>query len=167
MIVANPTGTPKPHTGSTGTTETSTPQGAASTFDKAKETAANVAEKARDAASGALDKAKETASSAYQSAGQTLSDLGHRAESATASLGSSMRNLAGSIRESAPHQGMMGTASSSVADTLESGGRYLQEEGLQGMAEDLTALIRRNPLPAILIGVGFGFLLGRLTSTRS
>jgi uncharacterized membrane-anchored protein YhcB (DUF1043 family) len=31
------------------------------------------------------------------------------------------------------------------------------------MAEDLTSLIRRNPIPAMLVGVGLGFLLARMT----
>jgi len=164
--VANTANTAKTNPGSTGHTGSdvrSAPE-SAGTLEKAKDAAANVAEKARDAASGAVDKAKEAAASAYQGAGQTLSDLGHRAESATTSLGGSMRSLAGNLRESTPHQGMLGTASSTVADTLDKSGRYLQEEGLSGMAKDLTTLVRRNPLPAILIGVGFGFLLGRTTS---
>jgi hypothetical protein len=77
-----------------------------------------------------------------------------------------MQSLAGTLREKMPHEGMMGTAGSAVADTLERGGRYLQEEGLSGMAEDLTALIRRNPIPAMLIAFGVGFLIARST-TRS
>jgi hypothetical protein len=172
MIVANPANTPRssgPHSSQqssqgTGGTFEKAKDAASGAAEKAREAASNVAERAKDVAAGATEKAKEAASSAYQSAGQALSDIGHRAESATASLGSSMRSLAGNIRENAPHQGMLGTASSTVAESLESGGRYLQEEGLQGMGEDLTALIRRNPIPAILIGVGIGFLLGRTTS---
>jgi hypothetical protein len=50
-----------------------------------------------------------------------------------------------------------------VASALDSSGRYLEEQGLSGMAEDVTNLIRRNPIPAMLIGVGLGFLLARLT----
>ena len=49
------------------------------------------------------------------------------------------------LRESLPHEGMMGTASSALADTLDRSGRYLEEEGLRGMADDLTNLIRRFP----------------------
>jgi ElaB/YqjD/DUF883 family membrane-anchored ribosome-binding protein len=30
------------------------------------------------------------------------------------------------------------------------------------MAEDITEMIRRNPIPAMLVGVGIGFLLGKL-----
>jgi hypothetical protein len=58
-------------------------------------------------------------------------------------------------------QGVLGGAANSVADTLDSAGRYLEEEGLSGISEDMSAMIRRNPIPALLIGVGIGFLLGR------
>jgi hypothetical protein len=78
-----------------------------------------------------------------------------------------MKSLAGSIREHAPQEGMLAQASTSVADSLESGSRYLQEEGLSGMADDVTGLIRKNPIPAVLIGVGIGFMLARATSSRS
>jgi hypothetical protein len=60
-----------------------------------------------------------------------------------------------------------GEASAVVADTLESTGRYLQEEGLKGMAEELTILIRRNPVPALLAAFGAGFLIARATTPRS
>jgi hypothetical protein len=56
---------------------------------------------------------------------------------------------------------MMGTAASRVADTLETGGRYLQEHGLSGIGDDFSNLIRRNPIPAVLVGIGVGFLLAR------
>ena len=49
----------------------------------------------------------------------------------------------------------------------ENTGRYLQEEGLKGIAEDVTNLIRRNPIPALLAGVGVGFLIGRITTRGS
>ena len=73
-------------------------------------------------------------------------------------------HLAGTVREKLPHEGMVGTASGYVADALESGGRYLQQEGFSGMADDLTNLIRRNPIPALLFGIGLGYLLARSTS---
>jgi ElaB/YqjD/DUF883 family membrane-anchored ribosome-binding protein len=78
-----------------------------------------------------------------------------------------MQSLAHTIRENAPREGMIGRASSSVAQGLESGGKYLKEEGVSGMVDDLTEVVRRNPLPAVLIGIGVGFLLARLTSNRS
>src|SRR5262249_20461890 len=104
--------------------------------------ASNVAEKARD----------------------TASAIGSKAEDATHAVGSGMQSLAGTLREKAPQGGVMGGVASSVAGSLESGGRYLQQEGLQGMADDLPNFIRRNPIPALLVGVGLGFMLARLTS---
>jgi hypothetical protein len=101
------------------------------------------------------------ASSATQTASDMASNVGHRVEDATSTVGSGMRNLAGTLRENLPHEGMMGSASSAVADTLERGGRYLEEEGLSGLGEDLTSLIRRNPIPALLVGIGVGFLIAR------
>jgi len=61
----------------------------------------------------------------------------------------------------------MGQATETVANTIERGGQYLQQEGLSGMADDLTTMIKRNPIPALLLGVGIGFILARLTSSRS
>jgi ElaB/YqjD/DUF883 family membrane-anchored ribosome-binding protein len=107
------------------------------------------------------DKAKDVASSAAQTARDVAHTAGQKAESAVEKVGSGMESLAGTIREHAPDSGMLGTASEKVARGLERGGRYLQEEGLSGMGEDLTNLIRRNPIPALLIGLGLGFLLGR------
>jgi len=56
---------------------------------------------------------------------------------------------------------VLGTPAQAVAAGLEKGGRYLEQEGLSGMMDDVTDLIRRNPVPALLIGMGIGFLVGR------
>jgi ElaB/YqjD/DUF883 family membrane-anchored ribosome-binding protein len=140
--------------------------------EKARETAGSMTEKAKDMASSAThsagemasnvaQKARDTASTVGQSASDMASNVGHRAEEATSSVGGSMRSLAGQLRENLPHEGMLGSASSAVADTLDRSGRYLQEEGLQGIASDVTHLIRRNPIPAVLIALGIGFLVAR------
>jgi len=87
--------------------------------------------------------------------------VGEKADAAASAVGEGMASLAHSLREKAPHTGMLGTASSRVASGLESGGRYLQQEGFQGMMNDLTHLIRSNPIPALLVGIGVGFLLAQ------
>jgi hypothetical protein len=48
-----------------------------------------------------------------------------------------------------------------VADTLEHAGSYLEERNLDGMLEDITGVIRRYPLQALLAGIAIGFLLAR------
>ena len=124
--------------------------------------ASQAGDKAKQAASTAVDKAQEMLSSATQKASEMASTAGRRAEEATAALGERVQSMAGTLRERGPQEGMLGSATGAVADRLDSAGRYIQEEGLVGMAEDVTELIRRNPIPAMLVGVGIGFLLGKL-----
>jgi hypothetical protein len=112
---------------------------------------------------GLMDKAKQAASSVADKARDVASGLGQKAEGATEAVGSGMQSLAGTIRDRGPQGGILGGAATGVASALESSGRYLEEQGLSGMAEDVTNLIRRNPIPAMLVGIGLGFLLARLT----
>jgi ElaB/YqjD/DUF883 family membrane-anchored ribosome-binding protein len=130
-----------------------------------RDQATQAADKAQQSASGALDKAKEAAvhtgeaiSCAAQAAGDVVAK---KAEDATAAVGRGMETLGEKVREKGPHDGMLGTASEKVADALERGGRYVEEKNLSGMADDLGEVIKKNPIPALLIGVGVGFLLGR------
>ncbi|HTK73942.1 MAG TPA: hypothetical protein VL371_01725 [Gemmataceae bacterium] len=124
--------------------------------DRAKDAAANVTDKAREVASSVMERAKDTAS-----------NLGKKAESGLESVGSGLTSAAGTIRENLPEEGMLHNVGTRVAEGLETGGRYIREEGFSGMADDLTDLIRRNPIPALLVGVGVGFLLARATTSRS
>jgi hypothetical protein len=39
----------------------------------------------------------------------------------------------------------------------------LQHEGLQGIVDDLSAFVRRYPLQSVLVGIGVGFCLARMT----
>jgi len=116
-----------------------------------RETAESFGEKAESAASTATEKAKGAASYVSDKAGQ-----------ATEAVGCGMESLGGAIREHTPHSGMLGNASECVASKLESAGQYLEQEGLQGLGQDVTNLIRRNPIPALLVGVGLGFLMARM-----
>ena len=111
---------------------------------RAEQAAHAAAQKGREMAGYVSDKAKATATSATNTVGEGLKSLGD------------------TVREKAP----AGTATTAVADSLEHTGRYLQEEGLSGAANDLTDLIRRNPIPALLVGIGFGFLIAQATSTK-
>ena len=58
---------------------------------------------------------------------------------------------------------MTGQAASAVAQGLEGAGSYLQQHGFGDMADDLGDVIRRFPIPAVLIGIGVGFLLAKAT----
>ena len=156
-----------------------------SVHDKSKDLGASVSHaasdvknKAADLGSAAMGQAKDTASNlagqardAVSSAGNRLHDAanyaGQRAEDATSSVGGSMKSLASQVRQNAPHEGMLGSAAGAAASALDRTGQYIQDQGLSGMAEDVTGMIRRNPIPALLIGVAVGFLIARATSSRS
>jgi hypothetical protein len=127
----------------------------------------NMADHAKDLAADAAAKAKEVGSTVAQKVGDASSYIGKKADDATSAVGSGMKSVAGAIRDKTPDNGMIGAAGSAVASTLEQGGRYLEEQGLSGVGNDLTNLIRRNPLPAVLIGIGVGYLVARALSPRS
>jgi hypothetical protein len=134
-------------------------QPSSSTKQEAKEAAGEVKQAAHDVA----DQAKSTASAVMDKAKDVASTVGHKAEDATHAVGSGMQSLGSSLREHGPQSGVLRSATSAVAGSLESGGRYLQEEGLRGMGRDLTNLIRHNPITSLLVGVGIGYMLARIT----
>lgn len=134
--------------------------------EKAKDTAHSAIDKTREAVNTGMEKAREMAGTAYdrtKDAAQAGWDKARdTAENSSSTVGGGMESLAGTVRDYAPG-GMLGSAASTVADSLEQGGRYLREEGFSGMADDLTKTIRRNPIPSVLVAAAFGFLLARAT----
>lgn len=85
------------------------------------------------------------------------SRLGQFAESAAHSaqdVASEVQRRAGEVSSTA--QKMATTAASAVADTVSRAGTYMPE-----FSSGLAGVIRRYPLPALLVGMGLGFLLGR------
>jgi uncharacterized protein YjbJ (UPF0337 family) len=85
------------------------------------------------------------------------------AKQATSAVGEQLGSLAGTIRDMAPCEGTAGRGATAVVDTLGAAGSYLQEKNLEHMARDVSDLIRRFPLPSLLIGLGIGYLLARST----
>jgi hypothetical protein len=105
------------------------------------------------------DKAKLTATSTMDRANDVRSNAAHKAmdlcryaagivDSATAKIGNGIESMGGTLRDKGPHKGTMGAATSRVANALERGGRYLQEERLSGITDDLTELVRRKLIVA-------------------
>ncbi len=124
-------------------------QAAGDLKEKAQEAASNLGQKAQDVASNVRDKAQNFASSASGKAEDALSNVGEK-----------MSSFAGTLRERAPREGMIGQAAGAVADQLETGGRYLSQHDFSDMADDVSSLIRQNPIPSLLVGFGVGFMLG-------
>jgi hypothetical protein len=135
--------------------------------EKAKDAAAGVVDKTKDLAGNVADRARNVAGNVADKTRETASALGHKAEDATRAVGQGMEALADSVRHNLPQGGAIGSAATSVASGLENSGRYIEQQGLQGIGEDLLNLARRNPISALFLGVGLGYILARVTSPRS
>jgi len=133
---------------------------------KAQDTASNVAQKAQDTASNVAHKAQDAASNLGHKAQDAASTAVERTDDALSTVGEKMTHWAGNLREGAPHEGMIGSAASTVANRLEAGGHYLQEHGVEDMTEELGRVIRRYPMQSVLVGLGVGCLLGLAFSRR-
>jgi ElaB/YqjD/DUF883 family membrane-anchored ribosome-binding protein len=145
---------------------------ASQAVDKSREAASHAGEAVSAAASAVGQAVSQKAGDVAQAVGQKASEVSHavgqKAEDATSAVGHGMQNLAGQVRDNLPHEGMLGSASRGVADAMDTAGHYVEDKNLSGMMDDVTGLIKRNPIPALLIGLGVGFLLGRvLSSSRS
>lgn len=115
-----------------------------------------------ESAAGLKGRAEHVAHAAAQKGRDVAGYVSNKAEDATNSVAAGLKSLGETVRDKVPES----AATNAVADTLEHTGQYLQEEGITGAAHDLTALIRRNPIPAMLIGIGFGFLIAQATSSK-
>ena len=91
--------------------------------------------------------------------------VGDKAEQATHAVGAGMEKLGSAIQPQGG-EGVLGGAREAVGSKLEGAGQYLEQQGLKGIGSDLTNLIRQNPVPALLIGAGIGFLLAKLSARR-
>jgi len=122
---------------------------------------------AKEQAGQAYDKVKEAAGHAGEAVSSAASAAGQTVDNAAGAVGSGIHQLADKVRDNAPREGVLGTASKTVADGLEGAGKYLEEKQLSGMMDDVGGLIKRNPVPAVLLALGIGFLVGRALSSRS
>jgi hypothetical protein len=115
-----------------------------------------------DTASAVMGKAKEAMSSVVHTVGDAGTAVVDKANEATTAVGVGMKTLAGTIRDHMPTEGVLGAAPASVARSLESGGRYLESEGLGGITNEVANVVRRHPIPSLLVGIGLGVFLARL-----
>jgi len=129
--------------------------------DKAKDAASSVADKARDTAHNVADAARDAATHAGQAIRDTASTVGRKAEDWTSTAGHKVESLGDTVRHQGPNSGMLGKATEGLAEGLESVGGYMSDKNLSGMMGDVTDLIKRNPIPALLVGLGIGYLLGK------
>jgi len=135
--------------GSTGTVENAA--------DKARDMARNAVESARDAATGVADRAKDVAGTVANSARDMAGTVADRAKDAAGTA----RDWASGAVDAVKQSDVVNKAEEYAAEAWESGSRYFHEHNFKDMADDVAGVIRRNPIPALLVGVGLGFILAR------
>jgi len=129
--------------------------------DHAKSEANTAAAKASDALGHAGQAVTSAATAVGQKVGDAASAVGQRVDDAAGTVGKGAQSLADTVRKQGPQEGMLGQATKTVASGLEQAGRYVEDKHLTGMADDIGSMIKSHPIPAVLIGLGVGFLLGR------
>ena len=117
--------------------------------------------KARDAAACMGEMAGHAASAVGAMASQAACDVGMKADELAASAGFGIQGMGDRLSKNAPHGGVLESASQMVAQSVKDGGQYLEEAKFSGLTEDVAQLVRRNPIPAILIAIGLGWFVGR------
>jgi hypothetical protein len=125
------------------------------------------AENVKNVAGNFADVAKAAACNMSKEGQQAASYVGQKAGEATSVVGDRLRAAGDAIRQNVPQEGSLGQASNAVASTLENTGDYIKREGLEGMFNDVTCMIKKNPIQSLFVGIGLGFLMARATSNRS
>ena len=134
------------------------------------QTASTAAEGIQSGASYVADRAQEAVDTVSDYTSRGMRDAGEyidrKSSEATSAVASGFRSASGALRDHLPQEGPIGQASAAVAKRLEDAGEYLETEGLRGIEDDISELIRRNPITSLLIGVGLGYLVARSLSQR-
>ena len=120
---------------------------------------ATLATNAKEEWNQATNKAREVAASVGEMASQAACDVGKRADDLTVSAGIGIQEFGERLSKNAPHAGVLGSASQAVARSVKDGGEYLEGAKFTGLTEDVEMLIRRNPIPSVLIAIGLGWFV--------
>ena len=115
--------------------------------------------KAREAAASVGEMASQAGCAVGAMASQAACDVGRKADDLTVSAGIGIQGLGDRLSKNAPHTGMLGSASQAVDRSVKDGGEYLEGAKFSGMTEDVEMLIRRNPIPSVLIAIGLGWFV--------
>jgi gas vesicle protein len=126
----------------------------------ADEIADDARAKADDMVDTAKDKVDDMTGTVREKASEVGTQASDKINDAMTSTGQQISNLAQTVRERSP-EGQVGEVANATADALDRGGRYLQEQDLDGVRSDLEKIIRRYPIQSLLVGAGLSFVLAR------
>jgi hypothetical protein len=149
--------------GQAASTAADTAQQAASTVaDTAQQAASTVADTAQQAASTVADTAQQVASAAVDTVQDATSAVTSQVGKAAGAAAETVQSLAQTVRQQgatpdAP--AIQRQAAQTTANVLDKTSQYLRQGDLKVVLEDLRGVIRRNPVPSLLVGLGLGYLV--------
>jgi len=117
---------------------------------------------------GSWQDTKEEATSALGKVGETVSKVAENVTKVAENVSQGAQQMASKAYESAQQAASRAADSvsggiKSVTHGVESAAEYVHDKGVSGMADDITGIIRRHPLPAVLVALGIGFMLASVT----
>jgi ElaB/YqjD/DUF883 family membrane-anchored ribosome-binding protein len=121
----------------------------------------NAGDKARDMARDAVESARDTATGVMDRARDVAGNVGDKARNVASSVADTARDWASGAVGAVKDSDVVNKAGDYVQDAWETGSRYVHDHSIKDMAEDVAGVIRRNPIPALLVGIGLGFILAR------
>ena len=126
------------------------------------------ADKAKDAINAGMDSGRQVIENAMESASAGILTAQQKIGAAVGVARETASQLSSSVSEAASYATQKAEgATNSVGCAMESTGTYLKDDGLHHIAADVSELIRRNPVPAMLVGVGLGFLIAQASTRRN
>jgi hypothetical protein len=141
--------------------------GSGGTVDAAKQKATEAASTVKEQLAGAATKASGVASQATEAAGVVKEQLSGVAAKASDITSQATEQAAGGLQKAAEmlreQGGEGGGPVVTVADKLESASGMLQGVSGGGMTSGLASTVRSKPNQALLVAVGVGFLLSKVT----
>jgi ElaB/YqjD/DUF883 family membrane-anchored ribosome-binding protein len=133
--------------------------------EKASTSAGAFVQRVQDNVEDATDDLRSTdASQIADTVKQKASDVGQQVtattDAALNTAGQRIEHFASSVRTNAP-SGTAGEVATKAADALEQSGQYLQQTSTSNLVSDVTDLVRRRPIPSLLVALGVGYLVVR------
>ena len=118
-----------------------------------------------DEASDAMKRGKESASEAAKTLKDKTQDLGRAAmdkvESNRVAAAGALHNAASSLHDNAGKMPNGPQIAHSAAERVEAMAGYLQSNDTKQMMDDVGQVVKRNPMPSLVIAACVGFLVGR------
>ena len=130
-------------------------------LDTRKDEWTQATEKGKEAVESMGSMASHAGAAVGTMASDVACDVGRKADNLVANAGSGMKEMGDRISRNGPQGGMLGNASHTVGQSVHDGGQYLEHARLSGVSKDIAQLVRQNPLPAVCIALGLGWLLAR------